>query len=118
MYRRLEQSAGNVLGYHLSGKLTEEEVKEIYREVEGVIEQHGKARLLCVLGDLSMPEMGAAWEDLKRTPQWVKDLERLALVGDERWQRWMAGVSDLISQGEAEFFREGDIDKAWEWVKA
>lgn len=117
MYRTLAQSAGNVLGYHFSGKLTEAEVKEVYREIEAAVEKHGKVRLLVEMGDLSTPELQAAWEDLKRTPQWIKDLEKMALVGDDRWQRWATSLTDLISQGEAEFFRPDELDKAWYWVR-
>jgi hypothetical protein len=85
MYRALSESDGNVLGYYCSGKITQAEVKEVHREIRRVLDEHEKVRLLLQLGDLAVPELKAALEDLKLTPKYVKDVERLAVVGHESW---------------------------------
>jgi len=116
MYRKLAQSEGNVLGYHCSGTITQPEVKEIHREIEQTLEEHGSVRLLMEIGDLSMPEPQAALEDLKLTPEYLTKVERFAIVGDARWQKWLAQFTNMVSQGSAKFFEADRLTEAWEWI--
>jgi hypothetical protein len=117
MYRALSESDGNVLGYYCSGKITQAEVKEVHREIRRVLDEHGKVRLLLHLGDLAIPELKAALEDLKLTPQYVKDVERLAVIGHESWHDWLAKATRLFTRGEVRYFDASDLDEAWRWVK-
>jgi hypothetical protein len=116
MYHRIGESEGSVLGYRLSGRLTEAEVKEIQRDMEAAVEQHGKVRVLCEMGDFSGAEPGAIWQDLKFTPRYVKDLERFALVGDNRWHKVITELSDKAGLADARFFELSEVDAAWEWL--
>ena len=117
MYRKLAESDGRVLGYHCSGTITQAEVKEIHREIEQTLAEHGSVRLLMELGDLSVPDPMAALEDLKLTPEYLTDVERFAIVGDERWQRWLTSLTDVVAKGSARHFEPGQLTEAWAWVK-
>jgi hypothetical protein len=117
MYRRISEDGGNVLGYRLSGRLTEAEVKEIQRELDAVIEEHGKVRVLCEMGDFSGAEPGAIWQDLKFTPRYVNDLERFALVGDKHWHKLITELSDKAGIADARFFELAEVDRAWKWIR-
>jgi hypothetical protein len=117
MYRRIGDTGGAVLGYRLSGRLTEEEVREIQREMDAAIEEHGSVRVLCEMGDFSGAEPGAVWQDLKFTSRYVRDMERFALVGDERWHKVLAELSDALGVAEAEFFELSRLDEAWDWLR-
>src|SRR4028119_79381 len=44
--RRLEESSGNVLGWEVTGKVTEEEVRTISEEFKATVAEHGKGRAL------------------------------------------------------------------------
>lgn len=117
MYRRVNDGDGQVLAYRLSGKLTEGEVEEMKREVASAMEEHGKVRMLCEMGDFSGADPAAIWEDLKFTPRYVQDLEKFAIVGDKRWHEWVAKLSDNLTTGEAEFFEPTHLDEAWDWIQ-
>jgi hypothetical protein len=117
MYRKLSQSEGNALGYHIAGTLTHPEVKEIHREVEQALERHGSVRLLVEFGELSMPEPRAALEDLKLTPEYLTDVERFAVVGEAAWQGWLARFTDIVARGEARHFEPEALVDAWRWLK-
>jgi hypothetical protein len=45
MIRRLEESSDNVLGWEVTGKVTEEEVRTLSEEFKAAIAEHGKVRL-------------------------------------------------------------------------
>jgi hypothetical protein len=116
MYVTLPESTGNVLGYALEGRLTEEEVEEIQQQLADVLEAHGSARMLIRADHLHGVEPTAVWQDLRMTPEYVTKLDRIAVVGDARWQKWLATISDLVT--EAAFFAPEEIDRAWGWVRA
>jgi len=118
MYSRFNESTDRVLGYQISGTITEAEIEEIQREIEQAIEKHGKARLLCQIGDLDMPEPAAVWQDLKFTPQYLPNVERFALVGGKTWHRWVTELSDRLMNAEARYFETSQLPEAWEWIKA
>jgi hypothetical protein len=118
MYRRFNESDGNVLGYHISGSLTAAEVKEMQREIGQAIDTHGMVRLLCEFGDLQVPSAAAIWEDLKFTPQYVTSIERFALVGDKRWHTWLGQLSRWLTKADARAFEGSQLPEAWSWLKA
>ena len=117
MYRVLDSVEDRVIGYRLSGTITEEEVKEIQREVEATAEKHGPVRMLCEMGDFSGAEPRAVWEDLKFTPQYMKDLDKFAVVGDKRWHEWVTKLSDATMPAEAKYFDTSEAEEAWNWVR-
>lgn len=41
MIRRLDESSGNVLGWEVTGKVTEEEVRTLSEEFKAAIAEHG-----------------------------------------------------------------------------
>jgi hypothetical protein len=117
MIRRLNNEADLLLGYHLSGTITQEDVKLAQREIRSVLDRYGKVRLLIHLGDLEIPQAAAAWQDLKYTQVYLTDVERMAVVGDDAWQAWVTKVVDLPTQGKIRFFEESETQQAWDWVR-
>jgi len=116
MYQSLSRSSGNVLGYRCGGRITEAEVKEIHREIQGAVDEHGKVRFLIHIAELDLPTAKAVWEDLKLLPAYVADVERYAIVGDARWQEWLSGITDKLTRGEARHFEGDQLEEAWNWV--
>lgn len=116
MYRVLENQDG-VIGYRLSGTLTDKEVKEIQREVESIADEHGRVRMLCEMGDFSRAEPAAIWQDLKFTPQYAENLEKFAVVGDKRWHEWVTKLADAAMPIESRYFEASELDQAWDWVR-
>jgi hypothetical protein len=117
MYRKLAERKENVLGYHISGTVTDDEIEEIHRDLQSTLRQWGKARLLMEFGELSVPAPSAIWEDLKLTPEYVKDVERYAIVGDRRWQELATRLVNTVTQGEARYFEDSDLEQAWNWIQ-
>jgi hypothetical protein len=117
MYRKLPQSDEKVIGYHVSGSITDTEVREMHRDVEAGIRRHHKVRLLVDISDMAAPEPGAVLEDLKLTPEFIRDVEKYAIVGDARWQDWATRLTNVVASGEARFFEPPQRDEAWRWVR-
>ncbi len=116
MYRRLSDTPSDVLAYDLGVELTAEDVEGIHAEVSAAIEEHDSVRLLVMADRLQGVEPAAVWRELRMTPDLVGHVERLAVVGDERWHTWVTTLPDTLA--EAESFEPDALATALEWVGA
>jgi hypothetical protein len=115
MYERLRESTGDLLGYAITDRLTREEVEEMQGEIRRAMDRHGTIRMLLYMEGLERVEPSAVWQDLKMTPEYAQNIERMAVVGDRHWHSWMTSVGDVAV--EAEYFESGQLDRAWQWVR-
>lgn len=116
MFRKLGDGSDRVLAYRLSGTVTDRDVEEIKRDLASAASAD-KVRMLVEVDDVSGAEPAAVWEDLKATPRYIRDVERLAVVGDRRWQDWLTTLTDTLPIADAEFFEPAHRDDAWNWVQ-
>src|ERR687893_747187 len=98
MIRRLEESSGNVLGYEVTGKVTEEEVRTLSEEFKAAIAEHGKVRVLVRMRRIPRMGLGAWVEDFKLTP-YAKDVERYAIVSDSNLFEWTSKIAEAFIGG-------------------
>lgn len=117
MYRKLPESGGNVLGYHVTGTVSMDEVKEIHRDIDNAINEHGSIRLLVDILDMSAPVPTAVWDDLKLTPQYVANVEKYAIIGDSRWHELATRLTSMVAKGEARYFERSQMAAGWEWLR-
>src|SRR5262245_47306082 len=98
-----EEQGGKVLEVRLSGKLAKEDYERFVPEVDRLIKQHGKIRVLCELHDFHGWELGALWEDIKFDVKHFRDIERLAIVGENKWQQGMASFCKPFTSAKIQY---------------
>jgi hypothetical protein len=111
-----EEAGGKVLILNLSGKLAEEDYAHFTPEVERAVKDHGKVRMLVRMRDFHGWTMGAVWEDTKFGLHHFSDIERLALVGDKRWEAGMAVFCKPFTTAKVRYFDESKAEDAAAWV--
>ncbi len=116
MIEELQQSSGNVLGFRLSGRLHDEDYKHFVPVVEEAIQAHGKVRLVAQFTDFHGWDLHAVWDDTKFATRHCADVERVAIIGDKQWEKWMAAVCKPFTMAKVQYFDAGEADKAWEWA--
>ena len=109
---------GNFLEVHVTGKLTKEAYHEFVPLVETMIVQHGKVRILFLMHDFHGWEMSAMWEDVKFDLKHFKDIERLAVVGESKWEKGMALFCKPFTTAKIQYFDAANIDEARVWLRA
>jgi hypothetical protein len=112
-----EESGGKCLLVELSGKLTKEDYRGFAPAVEKLIKEHGKLHLLVRMRDFHGWTMGALWEDVKFDLKHFADIERLAFVGDRKWEAGMAVFCKPFTRAAVRYFDESKYEDALEWVK-
>jgi hypothetical protein len=112
-----EEAAGNIVYVAVSGKLEKEDYEIFVPEMEGAIKQHGKIRLLFELRDFQGWSASAAWEDTKFGVKHFQDIERLAIVGDNKWEKGMAFIARPFTMAKVHYFDIAEWDEAERWLR-
>lgn len=112
-----EESDGKVMSLKLSGKLSKADYEQFVPEVEKCIKKHGKIRVLVHMHDFHGWEMAALWEDVKFDVKHFRDIERLAMVGDKKWESGMAVFCKPFTTASIKYFDVSKMDEATNWVK-
>ena len=117
MIEPLPGSSEKVLGFKLSGKLHDEDYKKFVPLVDAAVAKGGKVRLLAQFEDFHGWDLHALWDDIKFSTTHCLKIERIALVGDKTWEKWMAKVCKPFTMAKIKYFNAGDVNAAWAWLK-
>ena len=113
-----QQDGGRVLEVHVSGKLTGDDYERLVPEVERLIGQHGRLRVLFDMHDFHGWTAGALWEDIKFDLKHFRDIERLALVGERQWESGMATFCRPFTTATIRYFDRAQAEDARRWLHA
>lgn len=111
-----EENGGKTLAVHVSGKLVEADYEQFVPDVERLIRQHGKLRMLFDMTGFHGWDAGAAWEDFKFGIEHFADIERLAMVGEKKWQHGMATFCKPFTKAKVRYFDHADASEARKWL--
>ena len=118
MIEKLAESSGNVVGYKAIGTITASDYQKLEPEFKALVEKEGNMRLLIDLSEFKWEKMEAWLQDLKFGSEFHHDIQKLAVVGDKTWEKWMTQLAcKPFYARDAKFFHTADIDKAWAWLR-
>ena len=101
----------------VTGKLSEEDYHRFVPELERLIKQHGKIRVLFIMNDFHGWNAGALWEDFKFDLKHFADIERLAMVGEKSWQKGMSTFCRPFTTAKIRYFDHTATDAALAWLE-
>jgi hypothetical protein len=117
MITRLEKSTDTILGFELSGKLHDDDYKNLVPTVDAAIAAHGRVRLLAHFVDFHGWDLHALWDDIKFSTTHCNKMDRIALEGDKRWEEWMSKVCKPFTMAHIRYFDASKIEDAWKWLQ-
>ena len=117
MIEKLPQSTEKILGFKMSGKLHDADYKTFVPMVDAAIAKDGKVRLLAQFHDFHGWDAHALWDDIKFSTTHCTKIERIALVGDKTWEKWMACVCKPFTMAKIQYFDASQVDAAWKWLQ-
>jgi hypothetical protein len=108
---------GELVTCKVTGKLTAEELLVAQREVSGIIQSKGRIRLLIIVEDFEGWERSPDWEDSSFQEQHDAHIERMALVGEKKWEELASAfVGKDLREFPIEHFEPGDMGRALRWL--
>ena len=117
MIEKLAESSGNVIGFKCIGTITSSDYQIMVPEVRSLMEREGNIRLLFDLSEFKWEAMEAWLQDLKFGLEFRHEIQKLAIVGDKDWEKWMTNLAKPFYARDAKFFHTADINKAWAWLR-
>jgi hypothetical protein len=118
MIQLLGGMPAGVLGLRAIDDVEEEDYQNVVvPAVEAAIAEHGKVRLVYVLGpEFDEYEGEAAWEDLKLGVRHPASFERIAIVTDARWAGAATRIFSVLWPGQVRAFPLADLEAAKRWA--
>jgi SpoIIAA-like len=81
------------------------------------IANDGKVRILAQFHDFHGWDAKAMWDDIKFSTTHCTKIERIALVGEKKWEQWMAKVCKPFTMAKIKYFDAAQLDDAWAWLQ-
>ena len=116
MIETIQTPSAKVVGWRLNGRLHDEDYQQFLPQVESVLTAQGKVRLFVQFDDFRGWDIRAAWDELKFGASHYSDFERIAMVGDRTWEKWMAALCKPFTGAKVKYFDKSQVDEAWKWL--
>ena len=116
MIEPLSTDKPNLLAFRLSGKLHDEDYKKFVPLVDNAIARDGKVRILAQFHDFHGWDAHALWDDIKFSTTHCTKIERIALVGEEKWEKAMAAVCKPFTMAQIRYFDADEMKAAESWL--
>lgn len=99
------------------GKLTHEDYRVITPMIESALAGIEEPRIKVLFDGRQMDgwELRAAWDDFKLGMKYRGEFTKVAIVGNQKWQKLAAKVGSWFVSGEVKNF--ADMDAAYDWLR-
>lgn len=111
-----EDPAAKLLEVHVSGKLDKEDYLHFGPVLDRLIQEHGKINMLVDMHDFHGWTAGAVWEDIKFDVKHFMHINKLALVGETKWEKGMATFCRPFTTAKIKYFDRPQADQARTWL--
>jgi SpoIIAA-like len=112
----LENSSGNILELEISGKFVASDFQSLESTFQRLVKQYRKIRVLFRMHDFHGWEPVAFWDEVKFDLKHLSDIERLAIVGDKQWEKFLGVFGRPFTAAEIRYFDESALPAAQEWL--
>ena len=112
----IENNTGNILELEVSGKFVASDFQGLESTFQRLVKQYRKVRILFRMRDFHGWEPVAFWDEVKFDLKHFGDIERLAMVGDKQWQKFLGVFGRPFTAAEIRYFDESELPAARVWL--
>ena len=111
-----ETNGSSLLEVQVQGSFARQDYRQFERETRRLVKQRGRIRLLIELADFHGWEADALWDDVLFDVKHFADIERLAMVGENKWAKRMSLFCKPSSLKSIRHFQSGQATEARAWL--
>jgi hypothetical protein len=115
MHDLLDFPDPNVFGVEFSDTLKEEDYDLLDSTLADHLQQHTTTRAIFVINDVTDWTPEEKWEDLAFDIRHLKDLDKVAVVGDDLWETWLDKMDELFPMSQIQTYE--DQAEALDWLR-
>ncbi len=113
----MRHESDNLYRVHVSGVLSKIELENVQAVAAQEIKRLGKIKLLFILEQFQGWERGADWGDVNFFTTHDKDIEQIAIVGDEKWRdHALAFAGAGVRKAAVQFYPSSEGAQAHAWL--
>jgi hypothetical protein len=113
-----EHPNDNILSLKVTDKLTKEDLDNLVPHLKDHVNSADHPHLLMIMEGFEGYESATTfWEDLKLDSEYIGYFDRIALVGDKKWQEWGTQLVNPLTEEELRFFSIDEKDEARKWIE-
>jgi hypothetical protein len=112
----LEFTKNNVIATKAQENLTEADIQKIHPLIHNIVNRGQKVRWYFEMENFSGWKFNAFWKDLKMDMSHADDYEKIAMVGDKKWQDWITQFMKPFTNADIRYFDLEEKQKAKEWI--
>jgi hypothetical protein len=114
MLSTMERSTDKILGYTISGDMTKADFQTLVPVLSSVIAAQGSVSVLFDLTGFEREKLTALGSDVDFGQQFQGKIDKIALVGDKKWEHHITKLAQPLDAKESKFFETDD--DAWAWL--
>jgi len=108
---------GTIVTLKFREKLDKTDYEIFVPMIESQMKNGAPIRLLAELHDFEGWTAGALWEDTKFAAKHFNDIQRVAVVGEARWQKGITVFGKPFTSADVRYFEMQEIESAREWIR-
>ena len=117
MIQILKEAEGNLITTRAIGKLVEQDYNKLLPLLNQRVEKFEKLRWYFEMEDFEGWTFEAFWKDVKFDSKHLNDFEKIAMVGDKKWEKIMTDLMKPFTSAEVAYFDITQKDEALKWIK-
>ena len=117
MLQILGETTENLIATKATGKLTETDYNKLLPLLNNKVDQYRKISWYFEMEDFEGWKVKAFWEDVKFDAKHANDFEKVAMVGEKKWEEWMTDLMKPFTSADVRFFDISKKKEALKWIK-
>lgn len=117
MHELLDLPDANIVGFQLSGTLTEADYDLFVSYLQRELEAHTTTRLFLDIDSIDGWEPEEKWEAFALDIRYVQDLDKVAVVSDDVWEPLMDKIELLFPMSQIQTYDDEDREEALSWIR-
>lgn len=117
MFKYLKEHSENLVAIIVTGKLEKADYDSLIPEIEEKLRRHGKLNFYWEMVDFEGWDASGLWQDLKFDIKHVNDFNRIAFVGEKKWEERIGNLIKPFTSAEVSYFNTSQREQAMEWVR-
>ncbi|APY00912.1 SpoIIAA family protein [Lacinutrix venerupis] len=116
MIQILNSEKSNLISAKLSGKISKADVENIHSRIHNILENYDKVEFYFEMENFDGYTIKGFWEDIKTDASHLSDYGKMAFVGENKWQEWVAKATDFFTSSDVKFFDLENKKNAKLWI--
>ncbi|HEY2660700.1 MAG TPA: STAS/SEC14 domain-containing protein [Caulobacteraceae bacterium] len=112
------QPGSPVVEITAEGTITNRELEDAIKGLQAEFDQNGKTRVIEIIQHFTGIEPSAIWTDIRLGVPLAEKIDRVAVVADQKWIRYLAELGHLFTRAELKVFPPAGLEQARAWIAA